>query len=95
MGKRESDDNYDYMVAWLGDKHRLIECKDNIQWILQERDGKGEKRWRNVKFMNTREGVLRRVAGLPNASTLNDLPERYASVRGRGLRAGTEPPDAA
>lgn len=76
MSHRETDDDYDHVVARLGPKHRVIECKDDIQWILQERIA---ERWRSQKFLTSREGVLRYVAGLPGAETLTTLPERYAS----------------
>lgn len=89
---RETDDDYAHVVGQLGPKHRLVECKDNIQWIFQT-GSKG--RWRNVKFLTSRAGVAGRVVGLPGADALVDtLPERYRASH-RGLRAGTEPSDAA
>lgn len=80
---RETDDDYGHVVEQLGPKHRLIECKDNIQWILQEYIG---KTWRNQNFLTSREGVIRRCSGLPNADRLDGLPQRYASLSQRGPR---------
>lgn len=70
---RESDDGYDKVIARLGPEYRLIECKDGIQWILQRKRG----HWRSEKFLTSREGVLRRVQGLPGWEVLKNLPTRF------------------
>lgn len=58
---RESDDDYAYIVTRLGDAGRVIVCRDDLQWILQRRDGKkaGRARWAGVGYCTTREGLLR------------------------------------
>jgi hypothetical protein len=44
---RETDDNYLHVVARLNDHYRVIRCKDDLQWIIQKRDGfkNGQPRW--------------------------------------------------
>jgi hypothetical protein len=76
MSHRESDEDYRAVLFRFGPDHRLITCKDDFQWILQRRLG---GRWRSYKFLLTREGVLRRVAGLPEAEQAKGLPERFRS----------------
>ena len=58
---RESDDNYDCVVARLDDGWRVIVCRDDLQWILQRRDGErvGRARWTGVGYCRTRESLLR------------------------------------
>ena len=56
---RESDDDYACIVTRLGDGGRVIVCRDDLQWILQRRDGKraGRARWASVGYCTTREGL--------------------------------------
>ncbi len=58
---RESDDDYGCIVTRLGDAGRVIVCRDDLQWILQRRDGKraGRARWASVSYCTTREALLR------------------------------------
>lgn len=84
MSHRETDDDYGKVIAQLGPKNRLIECKDGIQWILQAKVG---KRWLSEKFLTSRDGVLRRAEGMPGWEVLKDLPERFKSLSARGLGA--------
>ncbi len=57
----ESADDYSGIVARLSASHRVIICKDQIQWILQRRDGErhGRTRWAGVGYFLTREALLR------------------------------------
>ncbi len=57
----ESADEYSGIVARLSASHRVITCKDQIQWILQHRDGErhGRARWTGVGYCLTREALLR------------------------------------
>ena len=61
LNHRESDDNYDRVVARLDDRWRVIVCRDDVQWILQRRDGEraGRARWTGVGYFLTREALLR------------------------------------
>jgi len=59
INKQESSQNYANIIMVLGDKHRVIQCRDNIQWILQIHSGEvdGSKRFRNLSYIRTR-GLL-------------------------------------
>jgi hypothetical protein len=74
MIHRETDEDYGKVIAQLGPKNRVIECKDSIQWILQAKVG---KRWLSEKFLTSRDGVLRYAEGMPGWEVLKDLPERF------------------
>ena len=85
---RETDEDYRKVIAQLGPIHRLIECKDSIQWILQRKSG---TRWLSEQFLTSRDGVIRRTKGLPGAEVLSDLPERFKAGTGGGFgRTGPE-----
>ncbi len=73
---RESDDDYACIVTRLGDGGRVIVCRENLQWILQRRDGKsaGRARWASVGYCTTREGLLR----LCRASGARIAPSQWA-----------------
>jgi hypothetical protein len=84
---REKDDDYGNIVAQLGPKHRVIVCCDNYQWIAQYKSGI----WRSHHFCTSREGVIRRVKGLPGWETLLDLPDRFKARQIDAVaRAGRE-----
>ncbi len=81
----ESADEYSGIVARLSAKHRVIICKDRIQWILQRRDGErhGRARWAGVGYFLTRKALLRASRALctridPAAlAALAALPENF------------------
>lgn len=54
----EGDDTYPVIVS-LGDRHRVINCRDDIQWIIQCRSSVGRTPWRGVSYCRTREALLR------------------------------------
>jgi hypothetical protein len=74
MSVRESDDDYGKVVARLGSDRRVIECADGLQWIVQRRSG---RRWVSRHYCTSREGVIRRVKGLPGWEALLGLPARF------------------
>lgn len=82
MSKREKDDDYDNIVAQLGPLWRVIVCKDDYQWIVQERKGE----WRSMKFCTSRDGVLRWVKGKPGWEALLSLPDHFTAT-GKDLHA--------
>lgn len=88
MSHRETDEDYSKVIAQLGPKNRLIECKDGIQWILQAKVG---NRWLSEKFLTSRDGVLRRAEGLPGSEVLRLLPERFKTGSRVGLTRGPAP----
>ena len=80
---RESDDNYPAMTH-LDDRHRVINCRDGIQWIVQRRMNTSGSGWRGLSFCRTREALIRdaeRRLGAPipkdAAAILSALPERH------------------
>jgi hypothetical protein len=83
MSRRESDDDYDNIVAQLGPKWRMIVCVDDYQWIVQERKG---TQWRSQHFCTSRDGVLRRVKGKPGWEVLGSLPDHFMAT-GKDVRA--------
>ena len=55
LGHREADDAYPTLVALEG-RARVINCKDNMQWVLQRRRG---EQWSAVAFCRTRDALIR------------------------------------
>ena len=53
---RETDETYP-VIAKVG-KVRVINCKDNLQWIVQKRRG---GQWHGLSFCRTREVLIRDV----------------------------------
>ncbi|QMV02593.1 hypothetical protein GHV40_14385 [Devosia sp. D6-9] len=54
---REEAENYDRIQVDMGRDWRLIECRDNIQFILQRKSPGSAVgvRWRNVRYHRTRD----------------------------------------
>ena len=61
----ETSDTYAGVIAQLCPRHRVVVCKDAIQWILQKRKkGGAERSWRGVGYFRTREALVRVSASL-------------------------------
>ncbi len=75
---RESDDDYARIVARLDDRWRVIVCRDDLQWILQRRDGEraGGARWTGISYCQSREALLR----LCRASSARIDPSEWAAL---------------
>lgn len=74
----EERDDYPHVVMHNGDRSRVIECKGDIQWILQRRSA-GADTWRGVHFCRTRAALIR-VCGFTESTApaeLAGLPEMY------------------
>ena len=58
---RETSDTYHGVIAHLCARHRVVVCKDAIQWILQARRGErhGQPRWEGLQYFRTREALIR------------------------------------
>ena len=58
---RETSDTYHGVIAHLCARHRVIICKDAIQWILQARRGErhGQPRWEALHYLRTRDTLIR------------------------------------
>ncbi|WP_413717392.1 hypothetical protein [Silicimonas sp. MF1-12-2] len=57
----ETSDAYGRVLAHLGTRHRVIVCKDAIQWILQARRGQrhGQPRWEALHYCRTHDALVR------------------------------------
>ena len=71
---REEDDHYP-VIARIGNRHRVVECRDGIQWIVQRLIG---RRWRGVSFHRDRAVLIER-SGASGAAlkTLKSLPPTH------------------
>jgi hypothetical protein len=56
----ETANNYVGLITQLGTKHRLIICKDAIQWIIQVKRGQrcGRARWVGKSYLTTPNAVI-------------------------------------
>jgi hypothetical protein len=56
----ELSEQYPLVILHLGDTHRVIQSKDNVQWIvLHESATKGsEKRYRNLNFIRAKNLLI-------------------------------------
>ena len=75
----EQQEDYPYVVVNIRTHFRLIECRDNIQWILQRRD-KNKERWRGISYFMFKKSMVRVFDehGL-DTDLLDTLPERFQS----------------
>lgn len=71
----EGGDHYPAIARWNG-THRVIECGEQIQWIVQRRVG---GRWRNVSYHRDRDILIERCAEADHAALdiLRALPGRH------------------
>ena len=61
----ETSDAYSGVIAQLCARHRVVVCKDAIQWILQRRkSGGAERPWRGVGWYRSRDALIRASAAL-------------------------------
>jgi hypothetical protein len=60
-GHYETADNYVGVIAQLDDRHRVIICKDALQWILQVRRGQRGRQaeWKGKSYLTTPDAVIR------------------------------------
>jgi hypothetical protein len=75
---RENDDAYSPVVARLEDRVRVIECKDDMQWILQVLRG---EQWQGIAYCRTRDALIRASKARGYIyEPLNALPEHYDGI---------------
>ena len=61
----ETSDHYIGVQTYLCPVHRVITCRDDLQWILQRRKkGGAERPWRGVGYFRTRNALIRVSATL-------------------------------
>jgi hypothetical protein len=71
---REEDDACP-VIARIGNRHRVVECRDRIQWIVQRLIG---SRWRGVSFHRDREALIERSGATgPALVALQALPPTH------------------
>ena len=77
--KKEQSQDYPFVITYLSNRYRLIECRDHIQWILQRRD-KNVPRWRGIYYFLNTQSMSRifRQFDLDNG-VVGQLPERFES----------------
>ena len=77
--KKEQSQDYPFVITYLSNRYRLIECRDRIQWILQRRD-KNVPRWRGIYYFLNTQSMSRifRQFDLDNG-VVGQLPERFES----------------
>jgi hypothetical protein len=92
MSVREAAEDYGRVVARLGERDRLIEAADGMQWVWQRRTGRaGRVVWHSRMWFRSRSGVAlhlsEQLGDLPGAGELAELlarlPEWFAERRGR------------
>ena len=73
--RREADQTYQPVIARVSETCRVIECRDGIQWIVQQLQGMN---WRNRSFHLDRAALIRCSGATGDAlAILLALPERY------------------
>lgn len=85
-GRQESADDYQHVVVRLNARWRVIECRDGIQWILQQGKSSGHgTAWRGRSYFRTRQALIRACARYaaemePSAHAILDaLPGRIGN----------------
>lgn len=78
VSARESHDDYQDVILQINRGLRVINCKDNLQWVVQRKVG---ATWRGISFLRYRVTLISSLARLRANLTiehfkiLNDLPE--------------------
>jgi hypothetical protein len=71
-GRTESSEQYSRIVVILDAKTRVIECRDGVQWIIQQKTGGGRDPWRGMSFCRTKEALVRLAGPHPVLLALPD-----------------------
>ena len=79
---REGALDYIFVVQVFCNEYRLVECRDNIQWIVQRWTG---NRWRGERSFRTKAALVKYVSSLGlSVDDLADLPDNFRSQFGFG-----------
>ena len=77
--KKEQSQDYPFVITYLSNRYRLIECRDHIQWILQRRD-KNVPRWRGIYYFLNTHSMSRTFRQFDlDDGVVGQLPERFES----------------
>lgn len=56
----ETTENYEHIVKQIDDKHRIIRCVEDVQYISQTKTGgQSQYPWRAVSYYMTKAGAER------------------------------------
>ncbi|SJM33056.1 hypothetical protein [Mesorhizobium delmotii] len=58
MTNKETSNNYGDIIVTLNDTTRIINCPNNIQWIVQTLSG---RRWRSCSFWRRRDALINQL----------------------------------
>lgn len=79
---REGSPDCIFVVQVFSKDCRLVECRDNLQWIVQRWTG---NRWRGERFFRSKAALVKYVGGFELcADELADLPDNFRSQFGFG-----------
>ena len=70
---RESDEDYEQVIASTSSA-RVINCKDDLQWIVQRWSG---GRWRNRSFHRERQSLIQAIRGTEASTSVLSLPDHH------------------
>ena len=77
--KKEQSQDYPFVITYLSNRYRLIECRDHIQWILQRRD-KNAPHWRGMCYFLNTQSMHRIFSQFDlDDGVVDQLPERFES----------------
>lgn len=75
--RKESSTHYAFVIKVFSDSYRLIECRDNYQWIVQRLTG---NRWRSEWFFKTKAALHKQLSKLGlKVDALSPLPDNFRS----------------
>lgn len=86
----ESSNEYPFVVANLWDGWRVIECADDMQWVLQRQTSNhGKIQWNGRSFCRSKEALLRNIRerAIELLPAMLALPDRYAEGHRQPERA--------
>lgn len=61
QSKAESSPTYSKTIATLNEAHRLVICKDDLQWIIQRLYG---QKYEGIRYCRSKRGLLRSINDL-------------------------------
>lgn len=75
--RKESSGNYAFVIKVFSDSYRLIECRDNHQWMVQRLIG---NRWRSERYFRTKSALHKYLSKLElTVDALPPLPDNFRS----------------
>lgn len=79
---REGVSDYIFVIKVFSNDCRVVECRDNMQWIVQRWTG---NRWRGERFFRTKAALVKYVCSLGlSVDDLTDVSDNFTSQFGFG-----------